>query len=305
MKKTYFILFILISCNINIIASEINDYFAKYRQTNKSDYAIEGKILSKYDTEKLTEALQPYYTDTLLIIRQQAYYLTYRKGNNAPSAERKTAVNRLVKGIPDADSGLTGQLLGYLQSFSVADFDSESRSLIAGRLKYIDTPHYDKLVLLAGFIGVGNDVLQELYRNPGLSVKRKWYIALALARMGNNEQTAWCVQQVKKAPVNNGLIENVLPDLIYTRQKEAIDYCVELLFSDEKLCQSPNPDLSEKIPCAYRIIELLAPAIEDFPIKVDPSTGLESDDYPKTLQTVREWFKKNSDYKINKETFFN
>ena len=121
--------------------------------------------------------------------------------------------------------------------------------------------------------------------------------------MGNDEQTAWCVQKVKKAPVNSGLIANVLPDLIYTRQKEALDYCVELLFSDEKLCSSPNPDLSERIPCAYRIIEMLAPVIEGFPIKVNPSIGLESDDYPKTLQTVREWFKKNSNYKINRETF--
>ena len=265
MKKIYFILLVLISCNINSIASETGD--------------------------------------SSLVARQQAYYLIYKKGNNAPAAERKIAVNRLAKGIPDADGGLTGQLLGYLQSFSVADFDSESRSLIAGRLKNPNMPHYDALVLLAGFIGVGNNELLALYRNPDLPVRKKWNIALALARMGNDEQTAWCVQKVKKAPVNSGLVANVLPDLIYTRQKAAIDYCVELLFSDEKLCSSPNPDLSERIPCAYRIIEMLAPVIENFPVKVNPSVGLESDDYPKTLQMVREWFKKNSDYKLNKEIF--
>jgi hypothetical protein len=116
--------------------------------------------------------------------------------------------------------------------------------------------------------------------------------------MGDKEQTEWCVQMVKKAPVNSGLVENVLPDLVYTRQKEAIDYCVELLFSDEKLCAAPNPELSERIPCAYRIIELLAPVIENFPVKVNPSIGLESDDYPKTLQTVREWLKEHKEYKI-------
>ena len=266
MRKLYFILFALIACNINIIASEINGSF----------------------------------NDTSLVVRQQAYYLTYRKGINAPAAERKAAVNRLVQGLPDTDGGLTGQILDYLQSFSVADFDNESRNHIAGLLKNVDTPHYDALVLLAGFIGVGNDELLELYRNPDLSVRKKWNIALALARMGNEEATTWCVQKVKSAPVNGNLINYVLPDLVYTRQREAIDYCVELLFSDEKLCSSPNPNLSEAIPCAYRIIELLAPAIEDFPIKVDPSIGLESDNYPKTLQTVREWFKKNSDYKIMK-----
>jgi hypothetical protein len=116
--------------------------------------------------------------------------------------------------------------------------------------------------------------------------------------MGNGETAAWCVQKARKAPVNSNTVGYLLPDLIYTRQKTAIDYCVELLFSDEKLCMPPNPDLSEKIPCAYRIIELLAPAIENFPIEVNPSIGLESDDYPKTLQTVREWFQANSNYKI-------
>ena len=301
-NKICLILLLFTSCHINIIAGDIDNYFAQCRQTGRSDYTIENKILSKYGTEKLTKTLQPYYTDTLLIVRQQAYYLTYRKGNNASALERKIAVSRLVKGIPDTNGGLTGQLLDYLQSFSVSDFDKESRNRIAEQLKYVDTPHYDTLVLLAGFIGVGYDRLLEFYHNPDWSVRKKWNIALALARMGNEEQTAWCVQKAKSAPVNNSLINNVLPDLIYTRQKEAIDYCVELLFSDEKLCASPNPDLSERIPCAYRIIELLAPAIEDFPVKVDPSIGLESDDYPKTLQTVREWFKNNSDYKINKET---
>ena len=76
-----------------------------------------------------------------------------------------------------------------------------------------------------------------------------------------------------------------------------------IAFQHKKLCQSPNPDLSEKIPCAYRIIELLAPVIENFPIKVDPAIGLESDNYPKTLQTVRNWFKNNNNYKIKKDKY--
>ena len=303
MRKICFILLLLAGIHINSVASEIDDYFAKYRQTGVSDYTAEGKILSKFNVEKLTDALQTYYADTLPAVRSKAYYLTYRKGNDAAGSEREIAVNRLAKGISDADGGLTGQILDYLQAFSVADFDKESRNLIANRLKNLDMPHYDALVLLAGFIGEGNGELSELYHSPGLSVKKKWSIALALARMGNQEETGWCVQKVKKAPVNSGLVENVLPDLVYTRQKEAIDYCVELLFSDKKLCQSPNPDLSEKIPCAYRIIELLAPVIENFPIKVDPAIGLESDNYPKTLQTVRNWFKNNNNYIIKKDKY--
>jgi hypothetical protein len=194
---------------------------------------------------------------------------------------------------------LTGQLLEYLQSFAVADFDDEAQALIIENLKTLNRPHYEDLVLLAGIIGVGYDELHLQFLTAGLPVKKKWNIALALARMGEKEALEYCIQKVKKAPVNSEIVGYVLPDLIYTRQKAAIDYCVELLYSDEKRCHSPNPDYSEAIPCAYRIIELLAPVIVDFPLEVDPAIGLESDDYPKTLQAVRDWFRTNKEYRIN------
>ena len=138
---------------------------------------------------------------------------------------------------------------------------------------------------------------------PELPVKRKWNLALALARMGDEKALNYCLEKVKKASIDNQIVGYVLPDLLYTRQKAAVDYCVELLYSDEKQCRSANPDSPEAIPCAYRIIELLSPVIIDFPVKVNPAIGLESDNYPETLQSVREWLKANPDYKIRTDNF--
>jgi hypothetical protein len=48
---------------------------------------------------------------------------------------------------------------------------------------------------------------------------------------------------------------------------------------------------------------LLSPLIIDFPVKVNPAIGLESDNYPETLQSVRDWLKAHPDYKIQNSHF--
>ncbi|MDR0683283.1 MAG: hypothetical protein LBG15_15795 [Dysgonamonadaceae bacterium] len=231
------------------------------------------------------------------------YYLACKKSRSASAEERKSSVLFLVKSLDEAASGLRGQLLGYLQDFAPADFDAESRAALVALLTKPNSPHYGKLVLLAGYLNIGRDELYRQYMTPELPVKRKWNLALALARTGDEKALNYCLEKVKKAPLDNQIVGYVLPDLLYTRQKAAVDYCVKLLYNDEKHCRSANPDSPEAIPCAYRIIELLSPLIIDFPVKVNPDIGLESDNYPETLQSVRDWLKAHPDYKIQNSHF--
>jgi hypothetical protein len=231
------------------------------------------------------------------------YYLASKKSESASPEERKTAVAFLVTALDSAASGLRGQILSYLQDFAPADFDANTQSLLKEQLKKPNRPHYRDLVLLAGYLNIGREELYRQYMTSGLPAKRKWNLALALARMGEEKPLNDCLEKVKKAPVDNNIVGYVLPDLLYTRQKAAVDYCVELLYSDEKRCRSANPDSPEAIPCAYQIIELLAPVILDFPVTVNPAIGLESDNYPETLQSVRDWLKAHPDYKIQNNRF--
>jgi hypothetical protein len=282
-------------------AGEVHDYMAQYRRVMIADYTREAKILSGYSLEKLLEELDAFYSDTLPEVRQKAYYLTYKKGQTP--VNRTVAVERLVKGLNDAGGGLVGQLLDYLQEFSPADFNEMAQAVIFTRLQYMKAPHYGGLARLAGYLGIGEEVLYRHYLTPDMPVKEKWDIALALSRMGKPEALAYCLKKIKSLPVNNNMVHYALPDLIYTRQKQAIAYCVELLYTDEKLCRSSNPDLSESFPCGYLVMELLAPVIVDFPVKADITGQLETDDYPAALQTVRKWFLNNVDYKIKENMY--
>ncbi|MDR1526052.1 MAG: hypothetical protein LBS46_00055 [Dysgonamonadaceae bacterium] len=240
---------------------------------------------------------------TYVTAGEDDYYLAGKKSGSASPEERKAAVAFLVKGLDEAKSGLRGQILAYLQDFASADFDAENRSALVNHLSKPNSPHYGDLVRLAGYLNIGREELFRQYQTPELPVKRKWNLALALARMGEKKPLNYCLEKVKKASLDNNIVGYVLPDLLYTRQKAAVGYCVELLYSDEKQCRSANPDSPEAIPCAYRIIELLAPVILDFPVKVDPAIGLESDNYPETLQLVRDWLKAHPDYTIENSRF--
>ena len=133
---------------------------------------------------------------------------------------------------------------------------------------------------------------------PRLSAPDRWAAQLALARLGDREALATVLARAKRYPVNDDVVYELLPDLVYTRQKEAIDYLVSIVHSDEKNCQSADPEAEQSILCGYRVLELLAPVIRDFPLALDESGDLAVSDYPKALADARSWLKKHADYEV-------
>ena len=133
---------------------------------------------------------------------------------------------------------------------------------------------------------------------PSLSARDQWAAQLALARLGDPEALATVLTRVKQEPVNDDVVYELLPDLVYTRQKAALDYLVTIIQSDEKNCQSADPEAEQSILCGYRVLELLPPVIQNFPLTVDESGDLAVSDYPSALQQAREWLKENDDYQI-------
>ena len=302
MRLLYTILLFLSISTLSAQANTISDYFDNCRKTGGSDYSAGIQIVKNHNAAQLLQALDSYYADTLAFVRQQAYYLTYRKGLEQKENIQAIVV-RLSKGLDERDSSLRGRIIGYLQAFPLSAFDEEAKILISNNLNNPNTPHFDELVLLAGFVGVGSSELVRLSMNSDLPTRQRWNVSLALARIGSENVLQSCLNRVKRAPVSSELVAYLLPDLVYTRQKAALDYCVELLYSNEKLCKTANPDLSESILCAYPIIELIAPVIVNFPVHINPSIGIDTDDYDALLQTVRTWLEENREYEISKERF--
>ena len=283
--------------------NEIVSYIEAFRKTMHSDSYAEQRIMS-LPLEQFLNQMTGYYVDSMVFIRQKAYHLTFRKGIESEiDIERKLIIKRLLhNGFNDSDAGIKGLILRYLQQFSRADFDDECRSFIAEKIVQTRATHYRELVLLAGYINAGNVEMYTLLADTELPQRYRWYVSLALARMGDDERAEYCVNMLKRLPVNSDLTDYFLPDIIFTRHRAAIDYCVELIFSDEKLCETQNPDISEKISCAWKVIPMLVNVIADFPVEIDASGEIVGD-YQKAIQDLREWLTENKDYKILDTTF--
>lgn len=143
-----------------------------------------------------------------------------------------------------------------------------------------------------------NSLMIFLQTNNKLSPQIKWSTHLALARLGDPNALNYVVQRTRKLGVNDEVVYELFPGLAYTRQKQAFEYMIETIKSDDKNCKSADPENPEAINCAYRILEFLAPTIKDFPLKIDASGDLEVADYTIALQQAREWFERNPQYQI-------
>ncbi|MCG8409694.1 MAG: hypothetical protein MI739_00225 [Bacteroidales bacterium] len=284
-------------CNV-VVAKDITTYLNKYKKTGISDYKIEQNIINKYSYEQLESKLNPFFSDTIKIARQKAYYFIYKKGTQIDSIGKKKATNKLLQGCFDKNGGIVGVLLSNLTDFDASDFDNKAKETIDRLLEKKKMFHKKELAMLAGITNTGHEIMKNLFSSEDETRDTKWGISLALARQGSVVHINYCFKQISDIPVNNAFISYIIPDLIYTRQRKLIDFCKDIIFRDTKDCFSPNPDEPEDILCAYRVMELIAPAIENFPYRLDATGSLNTDNYKKALKVTRKWFRDNPDYKI-------
>jgi hypothetical protein len=281
----------------------LNSYFTEIR-SGKSP-SIPKEVINTENAKTTLNTLTIYYRDTVSIIRSKAYSITRTIAVQSNQFSiRQESVQKLVNACRDRDSGNTGSVLGYLTEFKKQDFTPSTKDTLRALFKN-RIAHLDQLIRLIGFLEI-NDLqsdLRTISAQVDGSKRDRWAAQLALARMGDKQIMQTIIDRVKKMQVNDELVYEVFPDLTYTRQMEAIGYLSRVLFSDENNCESADAERSAKIPCAYRVMEQLAPVIEGYPLKLDESGDVNTKDYVEALKSVREWFRQQKEYKINKDTY--
>ena len=275
----------------------LSTYLSAIRQHQRPAAPVSLWQNSEQHSEVLT-ALSPYYSDTLTTVRAQAYFLTKQVGiRSQDEALRQQAVRQLVNGLRDEDRSIIGRVHSYLAQFGSADFSPAARQTIAGQLTQ-QPAHLSQLLKLIGSLNMTDQILSLQSVLPGLSARDRWAAQLALARLGNPEALATVLNRAKRYPVNDDVVYELLPDLVYTRQKAALDYLITIVQSKEKNCSSADHEAGENIYCGYRVLELLAPVIQNFPLTVDNSGDLAVNDYPQALQQAQQWLNQHPDYHI-------
>jgi len=262
-------------------------------------------------------SLQTYRQDSLLSVRLKAYDLLYQlslksTGNDnlqdsIPSLKlRQASFQAFLQGLNDEERAVQGYIADRLQTAEAEVYTAEMRNLLVRKLN--PRPfYYEELVLALAYLDQTtaiSPIINHLRtQSSEMSQMERWQAHIALARLGEQPALDFIVRKAKELQVNDDIIYDIYPTLAFTRQKTAVDILVEQVFNDEQNCSSPDPDSNQKITCAYRILEIIAPVIQDFPIAVDEATGdLASEDYELALEQSREWLRNNkTDYAVIKE----
>ncbi len=290
----------LLCCNMALYG-QVDAYLNEYRLSGNSHFNKEQELLAQ--TEPMYSLLLPFLQDSMLHVRQKAYSLLYREGRQVPVNEREPYLIALLNGCKDPDGSVIGQNISWLQNFNKRDFPPAAIELITFLLRNNKMPHRQRLILLAGYVGAGQEFMKRQLLQPDLNPKDQWFLSLALARMGDASSVDFCLNTLQGQALNNQLVEFGLPDIIYTRQKKLFDVCVGYINSDELSCFSADPDNEAAMLCGYRVLELMAPVIEDFPIRVNAIGTLDVPDYDAALILARQWFTEHPDYQINTDDF--
>lgn len=299
-------LFLIITANCQTQTdprSEVEKYYAEAAAGR--GYSLPKGTLKEVSAKYLLEVSETKLKSENAKIRYAAIDLLSRKGRLMnPGKERYPFVILLTQAVSDPDGGNNGAALRGLRQFTSSDFNKEAKEKIVARLR-VNTMRKDELIKIAGFAGCTNAtalIRTAFINNTSEKKKVQWAAHLALARMGDTASFNYCLARIKSEPPSDNVVWYLFPDLVYTKNPEGIRYMLDQVLSDEKKCSSPNPSKEVKIICAFKVMEVVAPAIKNFPLPVDDG-DLEIDNYDEALAKVRDWINTNPQLIIDNENY--
>ncbi len=306
MKYNIILLFLtssIISYSQTDIVKQINTLMTQIRLGN-SITIDKSKIINSSGTE-VTKALSNYFNDTIINVRYEALSLNtqialkQKDKTNIKKSIQDNIDNCIVKG------SINNQITNLLKKYSKNDFTQEELGLINNTLQSQEN-NIGTLAKIYAFAGQ-ESVLYEiraLLGKQALTKNDKKDIKLALVRCGDEGLSSKMLETLKQQVVNDELIYSALSEIIYTRNKSLYDHILNAILDDSKKCSSANNDDNTPIICAYRLIEQLAPTINNFPVTINEKGEINNSDLKKTLLEVRTWILKNkNDLNINKEFY--
>lgn len=303
MARLFTIVFIFITVLAFGRQKALDNYFAQVR-TGKSPN-LPAEVYKPENAKAILTALPAYAKDTVVIVRSKATLIARVVGTKSTlNPIRQQAVTQIIQAASDKSTGNVGAALNYLTEFKKTDFTKVHRDSLTVLFKR-NPPYIDVLAKLIGFLDM-KELKNDLFamsQQSTLGRKERWSAMLALARMNDDRAITDIMNRVKRMPVTDPVVYEIFPDLVYTRRPEAVVYLIEALNSDAKNCNSADAERESRIPCAYRVMEMLAPVIDGFPLKLDESGDVVATDYPAALQLARDWFVKNENYTILRDKY--
>lgn len=293
----------LLPASAQSIATEITNYFDEFRATPKSRSVPVVILNYAHDTSSLASFL-PFMKDSVPSVREKAHELLFTvSSSSSDQVVRRWAVELLTRSCIDGDRGMIGDRLRWLTQFEKSDYspiaiDNIRRFLMDG------TNFRNEVIKIAAFLEMTDQApTLRQYATAANPPHTRWAALIALARIGDDNAASQVLDRVKKLKINDEIVYAIFPDLVFTRSPAVIAHLIGVIHSDALDCLAADAEREYRIPCAYRVMEQLSEILDHFPVTVDETGDLVTDDYAVTLQTVRQWFLQNKEIIINRDRY--
>ncbi|MCG8331201.1 MAG: hypothetical protein MI974_26160 [Chitinophagales bacterium] len=270
----------------------LKEYFESIQKGNKK-ILPKSQYNSWYKDAEIISDLQPYIQQAE-VQYDAVKLLTHIAKHHQIKDSRTEAINLLLEVAKNAPSKPNSLISSSLKRHDLNDFDERAKAHLK-QLLVLQTPYLSDYIMLAGFLQMRGELISFKNQAGDLPNSLNQSYNLALVRCGDDQKLNEMMSNVASLAIHDNFVYQVAPLLIYVRQNKAIDYLMKIVLSNEKDCSPASAEASGQIICAYRIIEMLAPVINNFPVSVNATTGdLEVEDYPKALGIVRDWIEANT-----------
>jgi len=253
-----------------------------------------------YSDTSLLVQLKPYLENKETV--KEALSFAGRVGSRHLSAPIRQQIVEMLIDSSFQNSKYAGIAADYLQDYNRSDFSDKALTLLDKLLKS-HPPEMKAFVLLAGFTG-RSDVLTELLPEYQDNKRLAHYFRLALSRCGMEQYTRSIVNTTSAMTIDDRFVYQVAPMLVYTRQKAVFDLLLTAIMDDTPNCIPAGEHKRGKVGCGLRLLTLVAPYIQDFPITVSRSGVLQTDNPEQSLREARQWIQQHpSNYQLISEKF--
>ncbi len=283
---TLLAIYSLVGYPLSLSAQMTKEALLKHLETSFAPTPQEWKELNFSQALDLTQTL---VMEDSLGHSQRLLNLMTKKALNSTEQDQQvyleTLFSPILQGVPD----LNYSVWKACSKFAKSAYTTNTKLHIQKHL--LTQPQYlDKWLLLAGF--ATDDpmpILQVLEGQKSRSIQQAG--KLALVRMGDEGKTKSFLKTIKRIPIEDDFVFNIAPLAIYTRNKKAIQYLVEIIIENRGKCHPADAETSGQISCSYRLVELLSPVILDFPKEMEKEFS--NMNAKEQLGAVIKWLKAN------------
>lgn len=259
-------------------------------QSNLENGDLLNKILVEPNHAEVCRSVGHYFSDSTQKNRTVAFNLVKQLGKKHKTIQEQTAqVDALFSGLEHLPLKDSKPVFAILKTYPKECFKEDQISLIRDYLAHPGVERNDAMLLL-GFIGKHDDIdyLQSMTMLYPLKKDQQYYFNLAMIRLGDSEAKKAFLTKMESLKIEDEFVINNLSYTVYTHNSDVYRRLLKEILSDDNNCSSANNDNPTKIPCAYRIIEAIAPYIKDFPVKINRIGEIEGNPQEE-LQKARTW----------------